>query len=261
MARRQNHVGFLRMKNLLIYINQDKKFDKKSELLARIQIDNSLDLGWKKEDLIIATNFSYKYNGITSLLVPDNLYYEFDKNASKLPVMLHLIDQGIIDKENLFWCHDLDAYENTKIAESKLGLENYDLGLTHYFYKPEWQFGSLFFRRNVRDIFELLDSTIRKRPHSSRNNEKALTKLIAQGAIDNKRFKKLNVTYNIMKRCLATIYKEAEKPLKVLHFSPWDYDAMMPDTALNMFMYGKNRLKIPLMSDRLIKIFAHHGVK
>ena len=250
------------MKNLLVYTGPSKKFSEEDATLAKIQIDNSLDLGWKKEDIIIATDFPYEYNGIKSLVVPDGLYYDFDKNANKLPVILYLTDQGLIGSTELYWCHDFDAYELNKINQAELDLDGYDLGLVHYFYKTEWQFGSFFFKNTSKDILELLDYTIRTKPHLSRNNEKTLTKLVKDNAIDRARYKRLNVTYSIMKRYLTTVYNEASKPIKVLHFRPSDpKDERMADSALNMFMYGKNRLKIPLMTERLIKIFDHHGLR
>lgn len=249
------------MKNLLIFTGPSKKFDEEHSTLAKIQIDNSFDLGWKKEDILLVTDFPYEYNGVKALVVRDGLYYDFDKNANKAKVLVHLLKLGVLNPQELYWCHDFDAYQLNQIHEAELGLENFDLGLVHYFYKPQWQFGSFFFKESAKDIFELLDDTIRAKPHSSRNNEKTLTRLIKYNAIDPKRYKRLNVTYNIMKRCLTTIYREATKPIKVLHFHPWDKDWMMPDTALNMFMYGKNRLKIPLMTERLTKIFVHHGIK
>lgn len=241
------------MKNLLIYTGPNKKFSKEDQVLVKIQIDNSLDLGWKKEDIILATDFPFTYRGVTSLVLPDGLYYDFDKNANKVPVIIHLITNKLITENQLYWSHDLDAYENSKITEQELGLENYDLGLTHYGYKPQWQFGSLFFKSTSKDIFKLLSTSILERPHFSRNNEKELTRLIKRGKIDQSRYKKLNPTYNFMKKYIQTMYREAEKPLKVLHFRPSD--------ALSIFMHGKNRLKIPLMSERLIKIFNKHGIE
>ena len=71
----------------------------------------------------------------------------------------------------------------------------------------------------------------------------------------------MNVSYNIMKKYLQIIYKQAITPLRVLHFRPSDKDQQLPETTLDMFMYGKNRLKITLMSDRLIKIFNSHEIK
>lgn len=253
------------MKNLLIYTGPNKRFSEEDLILARIQIDNSLDLGWKKEDIVIATDFPFEYNGVRSFVIDKDIYYEFDIAANKVPVIIYLVEKGVIEENELYWCHDFDAYENDKIEERDLGLENFDLGLVHYFYKPEWVFSNVFFKKSASDILKLLDKTTRERPHLSRNNEKTLTWLIKKNKIDTKRFKKLNVTYNIAKRYVPTIYKEAEKPLKVLHFRPSDTKEkdprMVADTALNIFMYGKNGLKIPLMTDRLIKIFNHHGIE
>lgn len=249
------------MKNLLIYTGPDKKFNKEHCILAKIQIDNSLDLGWKKQNIIIATNFSFEYNGIKSLVIPDNLYYEFDLGASKVPVLIYLLKNNLLDSKEIYWCHDFDAYELNHITESELEMNKVDLALTHYFYKPEWQFSSFFFRISVKDILELLDSETKKHPHLSRNNEKILTKLINENKIDKNRFKKLNVRYNITKRSLRTVYNEAIKPIKVLHFLPSNKDILMPDTGLNMFMYGKNSLGIPLMDERLIKIFKNNGIE
>lgn len=250
------------MKNLLIYTGPNKKFSEEDSVLARIQIDNSLDLGWKKEDVMLVTDFPYEYNGVKSFVIDKDIYYQFDLAANKVPVIIHIIEQGVIGEDELYWSHDFDAYENDKIEEGELDLSNFDLGLVHYFYKPEWVFSNVFFKKGARDILELLDRTINERPHLSRNNEKTLTWLIKKNKIDTKRFKRLNVTYNIAKRYIPSIYKEATKPLKVLHFRPSDKkDDRIQDTPLNMFMYGKNSLKIPLMFDRLIKIFNYHGIK
>lgn len=248
------------MKNILIYTGPSKGFNEEHSLLSRIQIDNSFDLGWREEDILFITDFPYEYNGVTSFVVPDGLYYDFDNNANKSVVLVYLLKQGIIEPGTLYWCHDFDAYENHRIDEAELGLEQYDLGLTHYSYKPEWQFGSFFFKSSAKDVLELLDAAIRSKPRSSRNNEKKLTTLIKNNAIDSSRYKRMNSTYNFMKKYLNIIYPQAEKPLKVLHFLPSNKDADMPHTALEIFMYGKNELNLPLMSDRLIKVFNYHGI-
>ena len=249
------------MKNLLIYTGPQKKFSEEDTVLAKIQIDNGLDLGWKKKDILLVTDFEWEYNGVRASVLDKDIYYDFDKNANKSIVLVYLLKQGLIEPGKLYWCHDFDAYENYPIDEAQLGLQDFDLGLTHYTYKPEWQFSSLFLRNTSQDILELLDITIRNRPYQSRNNEKTLTWLIKYNKIDPKRYKRMNVSYNIMKKYLQIIYPEAITPLRVLHFRPSDKDKDLPETTLNMFMYCKNRLKIKLMSDRLIKIFNSHEIK
>jgi hypothetical protein len=249
------------MKNLLIYTGPQKKFSDEDLILAKIQIDNSLDLGWKETDFLLVTDFPFEYNGIKSHVLNQAVYYAFDPKANKIPVIAYLIETGLIADDELYWAHDLDAYENFRITESDLGLENFDLGLTHYTYKAEWQCGSIFFKKGSLDIFKLIDQETIRKPHNSRNNEKTLTRLIKEHKIDPKRYKRLNPTYNLMKKYLRTIYPLADKPIRVLHFRPSDYDPALPNPSLDMFMYSKNQLNVPLMSDRLIKIFMLHGIK
>lgn len=250
------------MKVILAYRGPNKKFNEEHSVLVKIQIDNSLDLSWKNKDILLVTDFPYKYNGIKSLVIGDGFYYDFDLTSNKVPIIRQLFHQGFIKQGELYWCHDFDVYQLEAISEEELGLDDYDLGLTPYGYKPEWNMGSLFFKESARDIFNLLhEDILTRRKSNNRCEEKALKRLIIRRVIGKERYKDLNVTYNLTKRCIATNYRTATKPLKAIHFHPWDKDAMMSDTALNMFMYGKNRLKKPLMTDRLIKIFNHHGIK
>lgn len=240
------------MKNIIIYTGPNKKLSAEDNKLVKIQIDNSLELGYLKKEIILAFDFPFEYKSIKSTVLPDKLYYDFDLNANKIPVLVYLVENRILEENELYWCHDLDAFELNKINENDLGLEKCDLGLTHYTYKPEWQFGSLFFKTSALDIFKLIHLETLKKPHLSRNNEKVLTRLINEGRIDSKRYKRLNVSYNIMKKYLQTIYELADKPLKVLHFRPSD--------AKDIFMHGNNRLKIKLVNERLTKIFKNHGI-
>jgi len=40
------------MKNLMIYVNPHHEFDEERKVLAKIQIENSLRLGWKSGDIL-----------------------------------------------------------------------------------------------------------------------------------------------------------------------------------------------------------------
>ncbi len=250
------------MKNLLIYTTPDKKFTQEDLILARIQVDNSIDLGWQTADIVLVTDFPFEYHGVKSLQVPEGLFYPFDKNANKIPVALYLIKQQLIDPEVLYWCHDFDAFENTPIVESELEMSQHNLGVVPYLYKKEWQFCSFFFRTSAEPLLKLIDQETRAQPFPSRNNEKNFVKLLKRGDISADSFKELNITYSIPKRYLTTMYNQATKPLRVLHFRPSDpKDDRMTDSALNMFMYGKSRLNFPLMDARLIELFHQHGIR
>jgi hypothetical protein len=219
-------------------------------------------LGWKKDDILLVTDFPYEYKGIKSLEIDDGVFYKFDKTSNKIPVILHLFEHNTLEKDVLYWYHDFDVHPLEVIRKDELGLDDFDLGITPYGYKPEWNLGSIFFKTSAIDIFKLINEDImKKRRSDNRCDEKALRRLIVNRKVGKNRYRDLNVTYNFAKKCIATNYRNADKPLKVVHFHLWDKDAMMSDTALNLFMYGKNRLKTPLMNKRLINIFETHGVR
>lgn len=252
------------MKNLLIYINPDKCFDKETEILAKIQIDNSLELGWKKEDILLITNFKYSYNGINIIVVNDNLFCSFYKYVSKINVIVYLFKMGLI-KDDLYWFHDFDAFQNNIIEESELELEYVDVGFTDYGRKEIWNGGSFFFKKTSGDIFNWIKDEIykRKEKRSSYHNhsEEVALMYLTQNNINNinSRIKRLNITYNFGVRKIKLCYEKAIKPLKILHFHPdriyWG------KTALDIIMNGKNDLGFSIMNQQLIKIFNKYGYK
>jgi hypothetical protein len=249
------------MKNLLIYTSPQQKFSEEVETLAKIQIENSLELGWEIEDMVLVTNFSYEYMGVKAHVISRKIFYNLDMVSDKMLVILLLLRNKFFDDRELYWYHDFDAYQLNKFTEEELGLDGKDMGLTSYGYKPEWNCGGFFFRTSAEDIFRLLVDKMLQRTKRGRADEQELRKLTSSGAIDNNRYKKMNVTYNFTQKCIMSNYKRADKPLRVLHFHPDHYDETLYDTTLNMFMYGSNRLHMPLMDERLIKIFNKYEIK
>jgi hypothetical protein len=249
------------MKNLLIYSSPQKEFSKETAILVKIQIDNSLELGWKREDIILVTNFLYEYNGIESNVIERKIFYNLDMTSDKMLTILKILHDKLLDDKELYWYHDLDAYQLNKFTEDDLGMDDKDLGLTPYGYKPEWNCGGFFFKTSATDIFRLLVDKMLQRTKRGRADEQELRKIVGSGVIKEDRYKEMNVTYNFTQKFIKTNYARANKPLKVLHFHPWYYNKALYDTTLNMFMYGKNRLGLPLMDDRLIKIFNKYEIK
>lgn len=251
------------MKNLLIYINPTKTFFglpgyanrfRDCSTLVKIQIDNSLDLGWKKEDILLVTNFDYEYNGVKTLKIDDSTFCSFRPLSTKTVTVSHLLEKGFFDKEDIYWVHDFDAYQNSIIKESDINLDKFDVGFTDYGWSSKWSLGSYFFKPSAKEIFKLIRDAIYE---FQTEDERALSHLTKNG-IENitERIKRLNITYNFGMRQIAFNYKLAKKPIKVLHFHPH-----YSDTSLACFMYGKNEINKPLMSKRLIKIFQKHGIK
>ena len=242
------------MKNLLIYTRDDGRFGKEAGRLAKLQIDNSLDIGWKPEDILLFTNFVFEYNGVKSTVIP-NLCYAPDR-TNKIPVIVYLLKNKMLF-DDLYWYHDFDAYENDAIRESELELGARDLAFTSYGYKPQWNCGSFFFKPSAEDFFIFWNNFITPR---NRADEKALTDITRGKLLSRKRYKRLNITYNFGQRGPKFSYDEATKPLKVLHFHPYYIFYKEAKNNLEIFMYGKNPQGIPMMSERLIKIFQKHGI-
>lgn len=254
------------MKNLLIYINPSKTFFDQNQsafrdckTLARIQIDNSLSLGWKKEDIVLVTNFNFDYNGVSSLVISDESFCPFRPLSTKTTTVSYLLEKGLLEKDELYWVHDFDAYQLYPIEASELELENFDAGFTDYGWSKKVCLGSYFFKASAKQIFKPITDTIYA---YQLEDERAFMYLVASDPDGfNKRYKRLNITYNFGMRNISQNFQIATKPLKVLHFHPHYKDTKLPDTTLNIFMYGKNELNMPLMSARLIKVFYYHGIK
>src|SRR3989344_3582866 len=240
------------MKNLLVYISPTKAFSEECSVLAKVQIDNSLSLGWKRQDIIFVTNVPWKYNGVKAIVVGDKHYCAVRPRSIKTTIIPFLVDAGIIKKRKIYWNHDLDAFQLNPINKKELGLTNFDVGLTDYGWRERWCLGSFFIKASSYDIFKKAKKIIYK----DIEDETALMELTKKPSIA-KRCKRLNVTYNFGMRHIGSNWEKAKKPLSVLHFQP--YSKRLP--TLEMFMYGDNELHMPLMDRRLKRIFNYHRIK
>lgn len=248
------------MKNLLIYINPDG-FDPETEKLARIQIDNSLELGWKPEDIILVTNFPYEYNGIRAIVIGDDTFCPFYKEASKAFAIIRMFESGLIG-DDIYWFHDFDAYQLEPITEEELGLEDFEAGFCDHGRRPDWNTGSFFFKNSTEDLFRAMAARVKPGLNKDRRHQheqQALQDMTNEDANNiNARIKRMNITYNFGMRRIELLYQLATKPIKVLHFHPYHPRNKGLDT-LGIALRGKNRLGFPLMNKRLIKIFNRYG--
>lgn len=247
------------MKNLIIYINPEKKFVKDYAALARVQIDNSLSLGWKADDILFVMNYPWEYNGVKSIVIEDEHYCAVRPRSINTTTIPFLIDEGIIKEGEIYWNHDFDAYQLNKIKDSELGLDGFDCGLTDYGWKDRWCMGSYFVKSSSKDIFEKAKEIIYKNVE----DERAVSDLTQNPDIA-RRCKRMNITYNFGMRYVESNYKIAKKPLKILHFHP-HYKTVYTDPykwewTWDVFVNGKNGLNKPLVNKRLLEIFKHNGI-
>ena len=216
------------MKNLLIYISLTRGFDKEHEELTKIQIDNSLDLGWKVEDIILVTNFDWGYRGVKSQVMGGELNTLDGNRSSKVPVILKL-DLG----NDLYWFHDHDAFQLEPFG-------SVTSGFTDHGWSKKWNAGSFFFTSKEKDLFQKIYDCMLER---NINEQDALTYLWENGTERNI----LNITYNLGIYHIENNLKTADGPLMVAHFHPHKL------RHLNLF---RNILPGGLMA-----IFSKYGIR
>jgi len=244
------------MKNVLVHVHPEKRFTTRfkddPEALVKLQIDNSLELGWNVDDIILATNFPYFYKGVTAVIVPDEYFCPFRPLSTKTIVVQYLLSIGFIPATEVAWVHDMDAYQNEPF---NVDLGSSVAGFTDYGWSKKWCLGSYFVKSSALNLFTTLSQAIYE---TWLEDERALVDLVKKHLVTG--YTKMNITYNFGMRHVEKNYEIADKPLKVLHFHPYYIDRKLPDTTLNIFMYGKNPLGKPLMSKRLIALFQSYGI-
>jgi hypothetical protein len=231
------------MKNLLIFVNPEKIFLKWYGPSCEIQIDNAFLMGWKKEDILLVTNFDYEYNGIKSLVVPDYLFCEHRRRASKINVIYYLLENKII--KDLCWFHDFDAHQLQSLDEIEAEIKGFDLAMTDYGYCVRPNSASFFFKPESKDIMGAAKYVYDK---DKINEETAFDVLVRRNINNiNERCKKLNITYSMGRKRQADYlisYERAIKPFKVVNINP----------RYPIFEGFK-----PFMSKELLDIFKRHG--
>jgi len=241
------------MKNLLIYVSPEKEFNDDHKRLVKLQIDNSISLGWKIEDIVLVTNFEYEYRGVKSTVISDNAYCKFFYPTTKLYSIVELFEKVLIEDE-LYWYHDFDCYELNNIIEEEVKEEMGDcvIGVSNYCQRPRLCSASMFFNNKAKNIFEWLKGECAR---DRINEERALMRAYyGKDESLSKQIKMVNTTYAFHKFNIVPTYKTTKKPIRVAHFH------LTPD-KYEFYVEGKNKLKMSLIPERLIKIFKTYGFK
>jgi len=255
------------MKNLLIYISPTGSFDNPQPLFTNdaglsveIQIENSLELGWKAEDILLFTNFDFEYKGIKAKVLRNVEFFKYAPAVSKFNAIVELFEKGLIENDELYWCHDLDAFQLLPISRSELKLGTSDMALTGYA-PNKWYIASMFFKKSAKDIFYRAKEIIYNRRKI--NEEMAVDELTDSDESIRKRIKKINITYNFVASSNKPWYKTAIRPIRVAHFHP----SIVRVAYFNLPNEDPSRIKEKAYPDnlrlpnRLVKIFHHHGIE
>jgi len=261
------------MKNLLVYVNPRNNFsnenwDNENDLLVKVQIDNSIELGWKPEDIMLVTNFPYEYSGVKSIEVGDENYCSFSCGTpTKINVILDLFDKGLIE-DDLYWFHDFDAFQmedfDLDVKSGKIALTNYGITNISKGHNGRWSTGSVFFGNRTNDVFDLIKWAVYKYEKNEEVALLALTRHNKHKILD--RIDRLNITYNFAtrRRNIVEQHKITELPIKVIHFHPFDKRPVFylreGQDNIGVCLHGKNPMDKPLVTERLAKTFKRHGI-
>jgi hypothetical protein len=242
------------MKNLLTYISPDKDFNTEHKMLVKIQIDNSLGLGWKPEDILLITNFDYEYNGIKSIVIGDENYCKNPWTATKIFVIDYALNHGLINE--LTWYHDFDCYQLAPFTEIEKDIGDYYVGLAQYGRMPRLCSASMFFKPEARDFFR----EIKKQIINNKENEESVIMQICGYNELTKAYPtkfnvcKIDITYALHRHNFNHVYARAKKPIMATHFHP-------TEDKYDIFVRGKNKIGLQLIPDRLVNIFNKHGYR
>lgn len=200
------------MKELLIYISPNHRFNPEHELMLEVQRENS--------NPMLVTNFPYE----GTIQVPDLINAQYPENTraiinSKIDTIIYLLENKIITETT--WFHDFDAFQLTPFEvelEKDLGCVTYGIypksRLQPLPYKTRINCGSIFFKPESLDLFKML---LERMNRNKRYEEDELTIMYAE---DPSRIQIMDQSYNIGIRTTKENAEIAEKPLKIAHFPP-----------------------------------------
>lgn len=234
------------MKQILTYISPDHKFNDEHQMAVKIQIDNSLSLGWDVEEIMLVTNFPYEYRGVEAIVIGDENYCQIHWPATKIYVLIKLFEMGLIG-DDLYWYHDFDCFQLEPFSGNIL--LGADMGLTNYGRMPRLCSASIFFNKNAEDIFKRLKNEVEV---SKKDEEMGIARMINRDEDLKGRVKLLNITYAFHKFNIVSCDKIVDKPIKVAHFH------LTPD-KYDFYVNGKNKLNRVLIPQGLINIFNKYG--
>lgn len=186
----------------------DKRMAKDKLLnLVHAQIENSLEVGWPKEKILIMSNFDFEFMGVKPRQCSLN---NFCLTGSKMFGVWSAFQMGLIIEE--IWSHDLDAWQNVWFEAP----EFLDMGIVPYS-TSRYNGGSVFFKPVAKDIVEKIVNIMNSQ--SSPKEEPVLNKLLKSKEYKD-RVTVLNNTYNVGCSGFVKRYMRSDKPVRVCHFRP-----------------------------------------
>jgi len=239
------------MKNVMIYNKISKKPRWSNEELFnsfKAQIDISLARGWKKEDLIIGTNFDFEYKGVKNK--PLKNICTTNPFCNKFYGMLELMKSGVLDDD--YWFHDQDAWQ----LHNDLDFPNFDgeIGGCTYVFTPEWNTCSLFVKKTAINVIEYIVEFMELNPEflEKVHSDEHVIAVLRKSTEIKKYLTTINNQYNVGRTKMEHRFKAADKPIFVGGFVP-----QIPD-SVQVFNGQNNEMKVNLIDKILDDTFRVH---
>ena len=236
------------MKNVLVYniVDDKKRYD--NELLFnyfRAQVDNSLRLGWKKEDIIIGTNFDFEHNGVKNIELKNVCTSNVFNN--KWYGMLELMENGHLDDD--FWFHDQDSWQVEKIDFPRFEGE---IGGCTYVYTTEWNTCSMFLKNTSQYVIQYIVDFMEMNKNLEVYSDENYVSMLRRHSEITTLLTTINNKFNVGLTHMEQRYAAAEKPVCSLGFQPH------VQSSWDVFIEGKNDLDIKLVDNELLDIFKKY---
>ena len=229
------------MKNFMVanFIPNKKHSFDDTNIILKVQINNSLELGWDANDIILLTNFDYKFMGIEAITKNMN---EYCLTGSKMFGMKYLFDNDLVD--DVIWAHDLDAWQNAHFDCPDFK----DVGASQYS-RPKFNGGSIFWKKSSKDIvYRIIDEIVKNKENKE---EPTLNKIFKSKEYKN-RVTVLNNTFNVGCSGYVERWYRSDKPVRVCHFHPTN------KIAWETHRLDRNGIGFQGISDRLESLLRRY---
>lgn len=197
------------MKNLMVANIREKGRYSPDNIkqLLRAQIENSIQVGWEIEDIIVIANFDFEFLGVKTIKTDLNKHCF---TGSKMFGVKYVFDNNLNEREMVF-SHDLDVWQNIWFDPPEIK----DVGITTYS-STRLNGGSVFWRFSAKDIIELIVFEINK---GINKEEPVINKLLNTEEYRG-RVTIVNNTYNVGCSGFFPRYLWSAKPIRVVHMNP-----------------------------------------
>lgn len=202
------------------------------------QVENALELGWRRKEIMLVANFGWKWNGVKAIRVELN---RTCLTGSKMFALEAVRALGWFGET--VWAHDLDVWQNAPFEEPEFK----DVGICRYS-NSRFNGGSVFWKPSAKD---LVDGILQALANGAPREEPTLNRILKDKK-NSKRVTVLNETFNVGCSGFVPRFLRAEKPVVACHLNPYN------GIAWETHRLNRNGLGFVSVSDRLEVILRQH---